>query len=140
MIVVDSSALVAILRNEPTADALMERLREERRGERWLSVATYIETGTVLAGRSKRPPSKAIEDLGDFLADAEIDLAPVDIEQGRTALRARVEYGRGFGAAAGLNFGDCFSYALAKAKSAPLLYVGNDFDKTDVVPALKLKG
>ena len=115
----------------------MERLDREPEGARWISVASYIETGTVLAGRSPQRPLKAIEVLDEFLADSGIDLAPVDAEQGRIALRARIVYGRGFGSRAGLNYGDSFSYALAKSKSAPLLYIGNDFDKTDIVSALK---
>jgi ribonuclease VapC len=70
---------------------------------------------------------------------AGIDLVPVDAEQARIALEARIRYGRGFRAAAKLNYGDCFSYALAKAKGAPLLYVGNDFDRTDISSALKFR-
>ena len=137
MIVVDSSALIAILRIEPTALSLSERLEKEHQGARLVSVASYIETGTVLAGRRTQRPLDAMKDLDEFLGDNGIDLVPVDIEQCRIALRARIEYGRGFGSRAGLNYGDSFSYALAKARSAPLLYIGNDFDKTDIVSALK---
>ncbi|HEY0282188.1 MAG TPA: type II toxin-antitoxin system VapC family toxin [Rhizomicrobium sp.] len=136
MIVIDSSAIVAILRAEPAADALTKRIAKEPPGARLMSVASYLETGAVLAGRRKEKPLKAMDDLDGFLAEAGIDLADVDAEQAHTALRARIEYGRGFGASAGLNFGDCFSYALAKSRSAPLLYVGGDFDETDIVPAL----
>jgi ribonuclease VapC len=136
MIVIDSSAIVAILRAEPAANALVKRIAKEPPGARLMSVASYLETGAVLAGRRKENPLKAMEDLDGFLAEAGIDLADVDVEQAHIALRARIEYGRGFGASAGLNFGDCFSYALAKNRSAPLLYVGGDFDETDIVPAL----
>ena len=136
MIVIDSSAIVAILRAEPTADALAKRIAKEPPGARLMSVASYLETGAVLAGRRKEEPLKAMDDLDGFLAEAGIDLADVDAEQAHMALRARIEYGRGFGASAGLNFGDCFSYALAKSRSAPLLYVGGDFDETDIVSAL----
>ena len=54
----------------------------------------------------------------------------------RTAMQARIRFGKGFGAAAGLNFGDCFAYALAKAMDAPLLFIGADFSATDITPAL----
>ena len=136
MIVIDSSAIVAILRNEPDTDKLLARMAKEPVGERRMSVASYLETGSVLAARRKRDPRKAIDDLEDFLAQAGIALEAVDAHQARLALTARIEHGRGFGASAGLNFGDCFSYALAKALDAPLLYVGNDFGKTDVKCAL----
>ena len=137
MIVIDTSALVAILRDEPEAGRLTARIGDEQFGERWVSVASYVETGAVLAGRDKTQPQSAIRLLDDLLADMGIELAILDVQQARFALNARIEFGRGFGARAKLNFGDCFSYALAKAKSAPLLYIGNDFDKTDIVSALK---
>lgn len=132
MIVIDSSAIVAVLLGEPSGPMFEKRIAAEPPGERLLSTASYLEAGGVLAGRRKDRPLKAIDDLDGFIAEAGLELAPVDTEQARIALRARIEYGRGFGASAKLNYGDCFSYALAKAKSAPLLYVGNDFDKTDV--------
>ncbi len=135
MIVLDSSAVVAILLGEPDAGALAARLAKEQPGARLMSVASYLETGAVMAGRRKHEPLKAMDDLDGFLAAVGIDLAEVDAEQARIALRARIEYGRGFGASAGLNFGDCFSYALAKTRSAPLLYVGGDFDGTDIALA-----
>lgn len=134
MIVIDSSAVVAIALEEPPAEALKERMAKD--SGRSMSTASYLETGTVLAGRTAVTAQKTIDILDRYLADMGIDLVPVDEEQARLALRARIEYGRGFGAAAGLNFGDCFSYALAKSRAAPLLYVGGDFDKTDVVRAL----
>jgi ribonuclease VapC len=139
VIVVDASAVVAILFGEPAAEALAKRIDQSQIGARFMSTATYFEAGTVLAGRRKKDPFREIEVLDGFLTNSDIELVPVDADQARIALRARIDYGRGFGAAAGLNFGDCFSYALAKSKNAPLLYVGNDFDKTDIKPALKLR-
>ena len=136
MIVVDSSTVIAILGAEKSAAAVATRLSKEATGERQMSVASYVETGTVIAGRRKSDPLKALDDLDSFLAEAGIDLVDMDAEQAHIALRARIEYGRGFRSAAKLNLGDCFSYALAKSKSAPLLYVGSDFDETDIVPAL----
>jgi ribonuclease VapC len=136
VIVIDSSAVVAIVREEVAAEALMKRLAKELPGQRLMSSASYLESGSVLAGHKKGEPLTAIDDLEGFIAEAGIDLADVDVEQARIALRARIKYGRGFGSGAKLNFGDCFSYALAKSRSAPLLYVGSDFDETDIVPAL----
>ncbi|NCU21898.1 PIN domain-containing protein [Candidatus Falkowbacteria bacterium] len=78
----------------------------------------------------------AIADLDAFLADFGISIASVDDTLARAAMRARVDYGKSFGTRGGLNFGDCFAYALAKRHSAPLLYVGEDFALTDVRSAL----
>jgi ribonuclease VapC len=134
VIVVDSSAIAAIMFNEPRASDLAAVLAAER--ERVLSAASYLEVGTVLAGRRRSAPEEAQQDLDAFLREADIDIAAVDADQARLALNARVRYGRGFGARRGLNYGDCFSYALAKALNAPLLYVGDDFARTDVTSAL----
>jgi ribonuclease VapC len=138
MIVVDSSALVAILLGEPEADRLTARIGKARPGERWISVASYVETGAVLAGRDKARPQRAIRLLDNLLSDMGVELVTLEAEQAHAALDARIRFGRGFGAAAKLNFGDCFSYALAKSRNATLLYIGNDFDKTGIKPALKL--
>ena len=134
MIVVDSSAVIAILFGEPGATRLVERLSSE--AERVMSVASYLEAGTVLAGRRRTDRPQAQSDLDLFLAEAGIDLAPVDEGQARLALRARIAYGKGMGHGGSLNFGDAFSYALAKSLGAPLLYLGDDFTMTDVVSAL----
>jgi len=137
VIVLDTSAVVAILLSESGFERLTKRMQREGRGALVMSAASYLEAGSVLAGRRKEQPLKAIDDLDGFLTEAGIELVPVDADQARVALRARIRYGRGFGAAAGLNLGDCFSYALARTKSAPLLYIGSDFDKTDIASALK---
>ncbi|RVQ60578.1 PIN domain nuclease [Sinorhizobium medicae] len=76
-------------------------------------------------------------DLDAFLTVFRIDIAPVDDRTARAAMKARIDYGQGFGTRGGLNFGDCFAYALEKQRSAPLLYAGNDFGMTDINPALK---
>lgn len=134
MIVVDSSAVVAILFGEPTAQALLARLAADP--DRLMSVASYVETGTVLAGRRHSDRPRAIDDLDAFLAEAGIALAPVDAAQARVALSARIRFGRGMGHGGRLNFGDAFAYALARAHDAPLLFVGDDFETTDVAIAL----
>ena len=137
MIVVDASAVIAMLFGEPSSGALAARLAAE--ADRVISVASYIESGTVLAGRRRSDRLQAIGDLDAFLATAGIELAPTDATQARLALRARISYGRGMGHGGALNFGDTFSYALAKALDAPLLFVGNDFAGTDVKSALTLQ-
>ena len=134
MIVVDSSAVLAILFGEPPADALIDRLAADP--ERVISAASYLEVGTVLAGRRRSDRLQAIDDLDAFLVEAGLTLAPVDASQAQLALRARIAHGRGMGHGGQLNFGDAFSYALAKSLAAPLLFVGDDFAATDVTPAL----
>jgi ribonuclease VapC len=134
VIVVDSSAVIAILFREPAAPALVARLASDP--DRVMSVASYVETGTVLAARRRSDRLLAIEDLDAFLDEAGIELAPVEVPQARLALRARITVGRGMGQGGQLNFGDAFSYALAKSLDAPLLYVGEDFTSTDVISAV----
>lgn len=134
MIIVDSSAVVAILFGEPSAPALLACLAADP--DRLMSVASYLETGTVLAGRRQSDRLRAITDLDEFLDEAGINLAPVDVTQVRLALRARIQFGRGMGHGGLLNFGDVFSYALARMHDAPLLFVGDDFGTTDVILAL----
>src|SRR5258706_13871422 len=95
MIVVDASAVVAIVFGEPAAAALLARLATD--AERVISVASYLEVGTVLAGRRRTDRALAIDDLDAFLVAAGIELAPVDADQARRALRARIVYGRGMG-------------------------------------------
>jgi ribonuclease VapC len=134
MIVVDSSAIIAMMLNEAAAPALAARLATDR--ERVMSVASYLEAGTVLAGRRRRDRQSAIDELDAFLAETGIDLVAVDVLQGRLALSARITHGRGTGHGGALNFGDAFSYALAKSRDAPLLFVGDDFAATDIKSAL----
>ena len=134
MIVVDASAVIAILFGEASAQMLVARLASDT--DRVISVASYVEAGTVLAGRRQMERTRAIDDLDRFLEEAEIQLAPVDAAQARLALRARIVHGRGMGQGGLLNFGDCFSYALAKALEAPLLFIGQDFTATDLTSAL----
>ena len=120
---------------EPEAGALAVRLAQAPRGEHVMSVANYVEAGTVLAGR-RETPARAIEDLDAVLALTGVDLAPVGGEQARLALSARIQFGRGFGAQAGLNFGDGFAYAVAKTRRALLLFIGDGFGAIDVACAM----
>lgn len=138
MIVVDSSAVVAILFGEASTDALSACLATDP--DRVMSVASYLETGTVLAGRRRAGKDQAITDLDAFLEVAGITLAPVDEHQIRIALAARIRFGRGMGHGGLLNFGDAFSYALAVSQDAALLFIGDDFGTTDVRIALDPSG
>lgn len=135
MMVVDSSAIIAILFDEPEGLECMKALQKD--ASRLISAVNYVETGTVMAGRIRSGNRReAIADLDAFLTDFRIEIAPVDDRMARAAMKARIDYGQGFGTRGGLNFGDCFAYALAKQQSASLLYVGNDFALTDVEAAL----
>jgi len=137
VIVIDTSAVVAIWKKEPLAEAVRARLTDEPESERRISAATYIEAGTVLAGGMPNDPFGVMAMFDAWLAEFSIALVPLDGEQAQVALGARIRRGRGFKTAAKLNMGDCFSYALAKTLRAPLLYIGDDFDKTDIRPALR---
>ena len=137
MIVIDSSAVVAIWQDEAEAEALKDRLLSEPESERRISAATYVEAGSVFALKRRTNPSAALGELERWIRDVFVEIVPFDPEQARIALAARIRFGRGFGHPAKLNFGDCFSYALAKTLGAPLLYVGDDFDRTDVRSALR---
>lgn len=135
MIVVDSSAVMALVLGEPSAPALAARLAADP--DPVMSVATYLEVGTVMATRSSADRFKAITFLDAFLTEAGIELRPVDETQARIALDARIRYGKGMGHGGVLNYGDAFSYALAKSLGAPLLFVGDDFIRTDIEPAVR---
>ncbi|MFQ6186133.1 type II toxin-antitoxin system VapC family toxin [Sinorhizobium meliloti] len=133
--VVDASAIIAIMFEEAEAPDCMAALQTE--ALRLISAVNYVEAGTVMAGRIKDGDwHEAIADLDAFLSDFGIAIAPIDDNLARAAMRARLDYGKGFGTRGGLNFGDCFAYALAKRHSAPLLYVGDDFALTDVQSGL----
>ncbi|WP_323718420.1 type II toxin-antitoxin system VapC family toxin [Paracoccus aminovorans] len=135
MMIVDASAIIAIMFEEPEAPDCMAALQTG--ASRLISAVNYVEAGTVMAGRIRNGDRhEAIADLDAFLADFRIAIASMDESLARAAMRARLDYGKGFGTRGGLNFGDCFAYALAKRHSAPLLYVGDDFALTDVQSAL----
>jgi ribonuclease VapC len=129
--IVDSSAIVAILLNEP--DAEQYRMVLERSQVTRLSAGNYVELGVVIDGRRSKVASHHLDNL---LAMSRIIIEPVTESQARIAREAYRDYGRGSGHAANLNFGDCFAYALARDKREPLLFKGTDFDRTDIRPAL----
>ncbi len=125
--VVDTSALVAILRGEPEGRAFERMLALAN--DPLISAATLLECSMVQA-RFKR----GLENLDDLLLSAGIRVAAVDVAQAHAARDAWLRYGRGR-SPAGLNFGDCFSYALATTTGRPLLFKGDDFAQTDVTLA-----
>jgi ribonuclease VapC len=129
--IVDSSAMIAILTDEPDGPAL-SRVLDGPQIVR-LSAASYLETSIVLDKRRDTVMSVKIDDL---IESARITLEPVTVEQARIARQAYRDYGKGSGHAANLNFGDCFSYALAREKREPILYKGDDFVHTDLRPAV----
>ncbi|CEJ15242.1 Ribonuclease VapC28 [bacterium YEK0313] len=135
MMIVDASVIVAIMFEEAEALDCMAALQTD--ASRLISAVNYVEAGTILAGRIKDGDRhEAIADPDALLADLRIAIAPTDESLARAAMRARLDYGKGFGTRGGLNFGDCFAYALAKRHAAPLLYVGDDFALTEVQCAL----
>ena len=125
--IVDTSALVAILRNEPDAKAFATAIADA--DCRRLSAANYLETAIVMDGSRNPIASRHFDDL---LREAEIVIEPVTEEQAKIAREAYRDFGRGSGHPAGLNFGDCFAYALAKALREPLLFKGDDFSHTGI--------
>ena len=130
MIVVDSSAVVAIFRQEDEAAHYVECITKDN--DPIISAASIVETSIVLRGLKKIPSDKAERWLDEFIEAAGIRIEPVTPEQARTARLAHRRFGKGTGHDAALNYGDCFSYALAKEMNAPLLCKGNDFPKTDI--------
>jgi len=126
-IVVDSSALLAILLHEPERDRFITVLLEH---EPVISIATFTETCLVLMGR--RGP-RALEELDRQIAGYRLEIAPVLAEDQRMLRRALLDFGKGRRRPpAVLNFGDLFAYALAKRLGLPLLHKGDDFARTDV--------
>jgi ribonuclease VapC len=125
-LIVDSSALVAVLMAEPEADEMSDLLESRSFS---LSAATLTECTIVL--RSKGGEAKALA-LDELLEATRATVVPVDEAQARLAGRAYARYGRGSGHPARLNYGDCFSYALAITRDQPLLFKGDDFIHTDV--------
>ncbi|MEV4115522.1 type II toxin-antitoxin system VapC family toxin [Nonomuraea sp. NPDC049695] len=129
--IIDTSAIVAILKGEPDAAAFGAAIRDA--ASRRMSAATYLEVAAVVE-RTRDPAASRL--LDDFLNRMKVDIMPVTLQQARIARRAYWDYGRGSGHKAGLNFGDCFSYALARDCREPLLFKGDDFVHTDVTPVL----
>ena len=127
MIVVDSSALIAILRREPEADNFLQIITDA--DGCLLSAVSFLETSMVLAGRTGDMASWT--ELDALIARAGIQVVAQDAELAEAARAAFLVYGRGRHPAS-LNLGDCASYALAKHHNLPLLFKGDDFPRTDL--------
>ena len=131
MIVVDTSALVAILLLEP--DARRYAAAVQAADVVKISAITLLEAGIVM--HRKQGPG-GVDDLRDLLSSASVEIVPFDGDMARIGTDAFARFGRGSGSPAKLNFGDCASYALAKSLSVPLLFKGADFVHTDIVSAV----
>lgn len=128
--IVDSSAILAILFAEPDAAVFAEAISEADACK--ISAATFVEVAAVVEAHAKDRGSRQLD---AFLRRAGFVIEPVTEEQAHLARQAYSDFGTGRHPA-GLNFGDCFSYALAKASGEALLFKGGDFSRTDIVSAL----
>ena len=130
--IVDTSVVVAVIAEEPDALSFLDAMdaAEVLR----LSAGTYLEICVVLFRKQSTPLSQRFDDLLESVS--KIVIEPVTFEQAKIARQAYLDYGKGSGHRANLNYGDCFSYALAKVKREPILFKGNDFMHTDLRPAV----
>jgi len=131
-VIIDTSALIAILRNEPDADVHARGIADAQ--IRRISAVNFVESAVVID--ASRDPI-ALRRFDDFIKEATISVEPVTAEQAQIARAAYRDFGRGSGHPAKLNFGDCFAYALAKSSGEPLLFKGGDFARTDIISAFQ---
>ena len=134
ILIVDTSAILAVFLLEPEHEAIEAALAAAEVIE--MSAATYVELGTVFCRRHPSDPVAARRRMDAYLTRARVGLAPFDAAQARVAVDARIRFGKGLGGPGKLNLGDTYAYALAKVRNAPLLYVGDDFNQTDIASAL----
>lgn len=127
MIIVDTSALLAILLKEPGGPACLQVITGNR--ELAMSAGTLTEALIVSSRRNQQ------SDLKNLLITAGVDIVPVTAATAQLCAEAHLQWGKGIHPA-GLNFGDCFAYALARERNCPLLFVGNDFSQTDIASAI----
>jgi ribonuclease VapC len=130
-VIIDTSAVIAILLDEPDANTYATAMQEAPLLR--MSAGTLLETTTVTDTRADPFTS---EKLDEFLSMAGVVVEPVTLDQVRIGRQAYRQFGRGSGHRARLNFGDCFAYALAAETGEPLLFKGEDFTHTDLRPAL----
>jgi ribonuclease VapC len=129
--IVDSSAIIAWIRAEPEADAIMTAIVEAPL--LFMSAFNVFETKTVL---SRRFPELGLKEFDLFIGNLDMGVLPFDSHQAAIAFDAYLRFGKGSGHPAQLNLGDCAAYALAYSLNLPLLFKGNDFIHTDVESAL----
>lgn len=130
-VVVDTSALIAIIRAEGEASAILDVLGQAER--KLFSAASLLEALIVTSGKGTET-----ERLAMLVREAELETMPVSEREAMVGAEAFRRFGKNSGHPANLNFGDCFAYALAKSRNLPLLFKGDDFVHTDIVPALKV--
>lgn len=130
--IVDTSALIALLRDEPEATSCATAIAGA--ATRRISAANFVEAAIVIDSSRDPIASRRFDDL---CREAALIIEPVTEAQARIARDAYRDFGRGSGHAAKLNFGDCFAYALARITGEPLLFKGDDFAHTDITPALR---
>ena len=128
--VLDTSALLTVLLNEPEADAF--RLAIESDPVRLLSAASLVETAIVIEARVGEAGGRELDRL---VQKADVEIVPVDADQADLARHAYRRFGKGRHPA-GLNYGDCFSFALSQSSGEPLLFKGDDFARTDVAAVI----
>lgn len=129
--IVDTSAIVAVLRGEPDADLYINALAQATQVR--ISAGTYLETSIVIDSNHDPVLSGRLDDV---LIAAQVIVEPFTVRHAEIARKAYRDFGKGSGHPASLNLGDCFSYALARATGEPILFKGNDFSHTDVPTAL----
>jgi ribonuclease VapC len=130
-VIIDSSALIAIVFEEKEADLFIDTLAAAESVT--MSAATYLEA-SIRVDAAKDPIASRVYDK--LIATFGISIEDVSVEQAMIAREAYRDFGRGSGHPAKLNFGDCFTYALAKVTGSPLLFQGDDFSHTDITPAI----
>jgi ribonuclease VapC len=129
--IIDASALIAILRDEPEARTFAKAIAGTN--IRRVSAVNYVEAAAVIDASRNPVASRRLDDL---FREAELIIETVTEAQARIAREAYRDFGKGTGHPAGLNFGDCFAYALAKETGEPILFKGDDFTRTDLSSAL----
>ena len=128
--ILDTSAIIAIIKAEPGHQALLTTITNTT--PRRISAGTWLEL--MIVAQNKLTP-REVGLLDQLLQRWDVQIESVTGEQARIASHAYRDFGKGTGNAAGLNFGDCFSYALARSTQEPLLFVGDDFSRTDIARA-----
>jgi ribonuclease VapC len=129
--IIDTSAIIAILRDEPEALSCAKAIAST--SSRRVSAVNFVEAAIVIDASRSPVASRRFDDL---FREAELVVEPVTEAQARIAREAYRDFGKGRGQTAGLNFGDCFAYALAKATGEPILFKGDDFTRTDLTAVL----
>lgn len=130
--ILDTSAIVAILAEENDADRYIDAISQARQGRCRISAANFVELSIVIEGQFG---PDVLQQCDALFRRAGIVIEPVTVDQAHAARQAFHDFGKGRHPAA-LNYGDCFAYALAKTTGEPLLFKGEDFRKTDIVSAL----